>query len=74
MFERKKRRGRRTKPFGAGMGRKVPGDSKKSVGHGMGGLFGVTPKKPEPDNPPPTRAFARGQKAKRMKRLEGKFI
>lgn len=44
------------------------GDGKKALaGHGMGGLFGVTPKKPEPDNKPQTRAHTRSVAANRLK-------
>ena len=42
----------------------------KSFGHGMGGLFGVTAKKSEPDNKPPTR---KGHAA-RVARLSGKLL
>jgi len=44
---------------------------KKSAGHGMGGMFGAGPKKPEADMPPRTRAGAR--RARRA-RLANKFI
>jgi len=44
---------------------------KKSFGHGMGGLFGVSAKKTEPDNKPPSRAQTRSA---RMARLSGKQI
>lgn len=44
------------------------------VGHRMGGLFGVTPKKSEPDNTPPTRAAQKAKRARRMSRLDGKLI
>lgn len=46
----------------------------KSIGHSMGGLFGVTPKKPEPDMPPRTRAAEGRSRQARMKRLDGKLI
>ena len=44
---------------------------KKSFGHGMGGLFGVTAKKPEADMKPPTRSQTRSA---RNARLSGKLI
>ena len=44
---------------------------KKTSGHKIGNLFGVTPKKPEPDDPPRTRAAL--SQAKRS-RLEKTFI
>lgn len=49
---------------------RVPG-KKKTSGHKMGNLFGVTPKKPEPDDPPRTSS---GVREARMKRLEKTFI
>ncbi len=48
-----------------------PSGKKKSFGHGMGGLFGVTAKKTEADTKPPTRAQTRSA---RMARLSGKQI
>lgn len=48
--------------------------SRMQMGHAMGGLFGVTPKKPEPDNAPPTRAITARKSAARMRRLNGKLI
>lgn len=45
---------------------------RQSAGHGMGGMFGnVTPKKPEPDTKPPTRAQLRPKKGSAKSRLEG---
>lgn len=49
---------------------KGPG-KKKSVGHGMGGLFGVSSKKTEPDNAPQKRSQ---QRAARIARLSNKTI
>lgn len=43
----------------------------KSAGHGMGNTFASSPKKPESDMPPRTRAASR---AAREKRLTNKFI
>lgn len=52
-------------------GKKAIGKT-QSVGHGMGGMFGnVTPKKPEPDTKPPTRAMTRPKKGSAKSRLEG---
>lgn len=48
----------------------APG-KKKSAGHGMGGLFGVSMKKTEPDNTPPKQSKERSI---RMARLSNKFI
>lgn len=45
-----------------------------SFGHGMGGVYGFTPKKPGADMAPPTRAKMRKQRAARMARLSGKLI
>lgn len=47
---------------------------KVTMGHGMGGLFGVTPKKPEADMPPRTRSAQARSKQARMKRLDGRLI
>ncbi len=42
----------------------------KSAGHGMGGMFGATPKKPEADAKPKTRAEERSKRAARLKDLK----
>lgn len=52
-------------------GAAAPSGKKKKLGQNMGGLFGVTAKKPEADTKPPTRAQTRGA---RMARLSGKLI
>lgn len=45
---------------------------KKSVGHNMGGLFGVTPKRSEPENAKPqTQAKMKSDREARMNRLKG---
>jgi len=49
-------------------------DKKLSMGHGMAGLFGVTPKRTEPENQPRTRAAEARSKQARMKRLDGRLI
>lgn len=52
---------------------KIPGDKMMSVGHHMGGLFGVTPKKSEPDDRPPSRAGERARKARVQRLLKVKL-
>lgn len=42
--------------------------------HKMGGMFGVTPKKSEPDDAPPTRMQRAAKHSARMKRLKGVYI
>lgn len=60
-----------TKPPQDIKGAAVASGKKKSVGHGMGGLFGAGPKKTEPDNSPRKQSKDRSI---RMARLSNKFI
>jgi hypothetical protein len=75
VFGQTKKKGRKKQAFTAGPkdmkgAARGPG-KKKTSGHKMGNLFGVTPKKPEPDDPPRTRA---GLSQAKKGRLEKIFI
>ena len=57
-----------TAPPKADLGKRV------RMNHGMGGAFGLTPKKTEADMPPRRTSTDRARRASRMKKLDGRII